>query len=126
MGGPWPVVRHLGWVRLAEFGLGTIFVAAGCVKLAGIPFMVDLFASLGFGQWLRYVTALVELGGGMLLLSGRLQHLSALALAVIMVGATNASIMVFGRSPIPPFLTLLALLLVAWKRRPSAGGAQKQ
>ena len=126
MDAPWPAVRQLGWVRLAEFGLGTIFVAAGCVKLAGIPFMVDLFASLGFGQWLRYVTALVELGGGILLLSGRLQHLSALALAVIMLGATDASIVVFDRSPIPPFLTLLALLVVAWKRRPSAEGDRTQ
>jgi hypothetical protein len=126
MEAPWPAVRQLGWVRLAEFALGTIFVAAGCVKLAGIPFMVDLFASLGFGQWLRYVTALVELGGGILLLAGRLQHLSAMALAVIMVGATDASVVVFDRSPIPPFLTLLALLVVAWKRRPSAAGDRKQ
>jgi putative oxidoreductase len=126
MEAPWPSVRQLRWVRFAEFGLGTIFVAAGCVKLAGIPIMVDLFASLGFGQWLRYVTALVEVVGGALLLSGRLQYLSALALAVIMVGATDASIVVFDRSPIPPFLTLVALIVVAWKRRPSAEGNRKQ
>jgi putative oxidoreductase len=126
MDAPWPSVRQLGWVRLTEFGLGAIFVAAGCVKLAGIPIMVDLFASLGFGQWLRYVTALVEIVGGALLLSGRLQYLSALALAVIMVGATDASIVVFDRSPIPPFLTLVALIVVAWKRRPSAEGNRKQ
>jgi putative oxidoreductase len=126
MDAPWPGVRQLGWVRLTEFGLGAIFVAAGCVKLAGIPIMVDLFASLGFGQWLRYVTALVEIVGGALLLSGRLQYLSALALAVIMVGATDASIVVFDRSPIPPFLTLVALIVVAWKRRPSAEGDRKQ
>ena len=86
MDAPWPVVRRLGWVRTSELGLGAIFVAAGLVKAAGIPFMVELFASLGFGQWLRYVTALVELTGGALLLSGRLQYLAALALAVIMVG----------------------------------------
>ena len=70
--------------------------------------MVELFASLGFGQWLRYVTALVELSGGALLLSGRLEYLAALALAVIMVGATVASVVVFDRSPIPPLLTLIA------------------
>lgn len=102
-----------------EMGLGAIFVSAGIVKLAGVPFMVDLFASLGFGQWLRYVTALIELTGGGLLLAGRLQYLAALALAVIMVGATDASIVVFGRSPIPPLLTLILLLLDAWLRRPS-------
>jgi putative oxidoreductase len=81
--------------------------------------MVDLFASLGFGQWLRYLTALIELGGGVMLLAGRTKYLAALALAVIMVGATDASIIVFERSPIPPLLTLIALLVVAWQRRPS-------
>ena len=119
MDAPWPAVRRLGWMRLMEMGLGAIFVSAGIVKLAGVPFMVDLFASLGFGQWLRYVTALIELTGGGLLLAGRLQYLAALALAVIMVGASDASIVVFNRSPIPPLITLVLLLLDAWLRRPS-------
>jgi putative oxidoreductase len=120
MDAPWPL--RLGWVRTVELGLGGVFVAAGIVKLAGIPFMVELFASLGFGQWLRYLTALIEIGGGALLLAGRAQYLAALALAVIMVGATDASIVVFDRSPIPPMLTLFALLAVAWQRRPSGEG----
>jgi putative oxidoreductase len=126
MDAPWPAVRRMGWVRASELGLGLIFVAAGVVKASGIPFMVELFASLGFGQWLRYVTALVELTGGALLLSGRLQYLAALALAVIMVGATDASIVVFDRSPIPPGLTLIALLVVAWMRRPSGESNRRQ
>lgn len=116
---PWPTVRRLGWLRLMELGLGAIFIAAGTVKMAGFEMMVELFASLGFGQWLRYVTALLELAGGTLLLTGRLQYLSSLALAVIMVGATDASVVVFDRSPIPPLFTLIALLLDAWMRRPS-------
>lgn len=119
MDAPWPIVRRLGWLRLMELGLGAIFITAGTVKLAGFALMVDLFASLGFGQWLRYVTALFELAGGTLLFTGRLQYLSSLALAVIMVGATDASVVVFGRSPVPPLLTLIALLLDAWMRRPS-------
>jgi uncharacterized membrane protein YphA (DoxX/SURF4 family) len=113
----WPI--RLGWVRLAELALGMVFVVAGLVKLSGMAFMVELFASLGFGQWLRYVTALVELGGGVLLIVGRMEYLAALALAVIMVGATTASVIVFNRSPIPPALTLIALLVLAWKRHPS-------
>jgi putative oxidoreductase len=117
MEAPWAV--RLGWVRIAEIGLGLIFVAAGLVKLSGMAFMVELFASLGFGQWLRYVTALVELAGGVLLIAGHMEYLAALALAVIMVGATASSIMVFNRSPIPPMLTFLALVVLAWRRHPS-------
>ena len=106
-------------VRVVEIGLAILFVTAGTVKLAGQPFMVSLFDQLGFGQWLRYVTGVVELSGGLALLRGRMQYLASLALAVIMVGATDASIVVFDRSPIPPFVTLLALLAIAWMRRPS-------
>jgi putative oxidoreductase len=117
MEAPWAV--RLGWVRIAEIALGLMFVAAGLVKLSGMAFMVELFASLGFGQWLRYLTALVELAGGVLLLAGHMEYLAALALAVIMVGATASSIMVFNRSPIPPMLTFLALVVLAWRRHPS-------
>jgi putative oxidoreductase len=105
--------------RLLELGLAILFIVAGTVKLGGLPFMVALFRDLGFGQWLRYVTGLVELTGGLALISGRQQYLAALALAVIMVGATDASVVVFDRSPIPPFITFLALLAIAWHRRPS-------
>jgi putative oxidoreductase len=117
MESPWAI--RLGWVRIAELALGMLFVVAGSVKLSGMAFMVELFASLGFGQWLRYATALVELAGGALLIAGHLEYLAALALAVIMVGATAASIIVFDRSPIPPGLTLIALVVLAWKRHPS-------
>ncbi|HEY2895922.1 MAG TPA: DoxX family protein [Gemmatimonadaceae bacterium] len=117
MGASWAI--RLGWVRIAELALGMLFVIAGLVKLSGVALMVELFASLGFGQWLRYVTAVVELGGGVLLITGHLEYLASLALAVIMVGATTASVMVFDRSPIPPAITLVALLVLAWKRYPS-------
>jgi putative oxidoreductase len=117
MHAPWPI--RLGWVRIAELALGMLFVIAGMVKLSGMALMVELFASLGFGQWLRYVTALVELSGGLLLILGHLEYLAALGLAVIMVGATAASVIVFDRSPIPPALTLVALVVLAWKRHPS-------
>ncbi|MEO8880853.1 MAG: DoxX family protein [Gemmatimonadaceae bacterium] len=126
MDAPWPGVRRLGWVRLMELGLGLLFLSAGVVKVAGLPLMVELFASLGFGQWLRYVTALIELTGGALLLAGRMQYLASLALAVIMVGAIDASIIVFDRSPIPPLLTLIALLVDAWRRHPSDESDSRQ
>jgi putative oxidoreductase len=117
MDAPWPV--RLGWVRIAELGLGLMFIAAGLVKLSGMAFMVELFTSLGFGQWLRYVIALVELSGGVLLITGHLEYLAALALAGIMIGATVSSVIVFDRSPIPPGLTFIALVVLAWKHHPS-------
>jgi uncharacterized membrane protein YphA (DoxX/SURF4 family) len=103
-----------------------LFVLAGLVKLFGMPFMVALSADLGFGQWLRFMTALVELAGGVLLAAGPMEYLAALALAVIMVGATAASVIVFDRSCIPPLLTFTLLVVVAWKHHPSDGDGTGQ
>ena len=44
-----------------------VFVAAGGAKLFGVSMMVETFEAIGWGQWFRYVTAIVELGSAALL-----------------------------------------------------------
>jgi uncharacterized membrane protein YphA (DoxX/SURF4 family) len=44
------------------------FVAAGLGKLLGTADMIALFQAVGIGQWLRYVTGLLEVLGTVLLL----------------------------------------------------------
>ena len=39
--------------------LAAAFLAAGFAKLAGVPFMVDLFEHIGLGQWFRVATGAV-------------------------------------------------------------------
>ena len=34
-------------------------------KLAGDPVMVDMFADIGAGQWLRYLVGALEVAGGL-------------------------------------------------------------
>ena len=51
--------------------LAAAFLAAGFAKLAGVPFMVDLFAQIGIGQWFRVVTGVVEVTGAVALLDSR-------------------------------------------------------
>ena len=118
MDAPWPI--RLGWVRIAELGLGMLFVIAGVVKLSGMA----LHGRALREPRLRTVAALrarrsSSSQGALLLIVGHMEYLAALALAVIMVGATAASIIVFDRSPIPPALTFIALLVLAWKHHPS-------
>jgi putative oxidoreductase len=117
MRGQWP--RRARWLRLFEIGLAVVFIVAGTVKLMGHPFMVEIFTAVGAGQWLRYLTGSVELAGGLLLLRSRYSCAAALALGAIMVGAAAASVVALDRSPVPPLMTLAALLAVAWERRPS-------
>ena len=46
------------WVLRVVVGLA--FLAAGGSKLAGAPAMVVMFAKIGFGQWFRILTGLLE------------------------------------------------------------------
>jgi DoxX-like family len=47
------------------------FILFGTLKLIGMPMMVDVFDHVGLGQWFRYATGMIEVGGAILLLSLR-------------------------------------------------------
>jgi putative oxidoreductase len=51
--------------------------------------MVQVFEAIGFGQWFRYVTGVVEVGGALLLLVPATGFFGALLLAVTMVFAAR-------------------------------------
>jgi putative oxidoreductase len=96
------------------------FAGGGLAKLAGSPELVELFASIGAGQWLRYVVGALEVAGALGLLVPRLSGLAALGLAALMVGATVANLFVIGESPWLPLGLLLVSVVIAWGRRASA------
>ena len=43
-----------------------MFLAAGSAKLVGVQMMIDIFNTIGLGQWFRYVTGAIEVIGGIL------------------------------------------------------------
>ena len=102
------------------------FVAAGGAKLAGVPVMVAMFEKLGVGQWFRYFTGLVELTAGIGLLISRYAFYAALALVVVMIGATIAQLTVLAASPAAPLALLVFNGIIAYLRKPAqwpfAGG----
>lgn len=93
------------------------FLLAGGMKLAGAPEMVKLFETIGVGQWFRYLTGVLEVGGALLLLVPRACGLGALLLACVMVGAVATHLFVIGGSPLPAALLLALALVIAWGRR---------
>jgi putative oxidoreductase len=93
------------------------FAGGGLLKLTGSPEMVELFAAVGAGQWLRYMVGTLEVAGAVGLLVPRLPGLAALGLAGLMVGATTTNLFVLGESPWLPIGLLLASAPIAWGRR---------
>jgi NAD(P)H-dependent FMN reductase len=57
-----------------------VFMGAGGAKLAGAAAMVELFAKVGLGQWLRYVTGLLEVTAGSALGARSVQQLREVAI----------------------------------------------
>jgi uncharacterized membrane protein YphA (DoxX/SURF4 family) len=115
------------WVLQAV--LAFQFAGGGLLKLTGSPEMVDLFAAIGAGQWLRYLVGALEVAGAVGLLIPRLSGLAALGLAGLLVGATATNLFVLGESPWLPIGLLLVSALIArgrWARtRALAGRLQR-
>ena len=97
--------------------LAAAFLAAGLAKLAGVPFMVDLFAQIGLGQWFRVATGVVEVTGAVALLVPGLASIGALWLAFTMVGAVATHLFVLHTSAVPAIVLGLLNTLVVYLRR---------
>jgi uncharacterized membrane protein YphA (DoxX/SURF4 family) len=52
-------------VWILQVVLAAIIAGGGISKLAGDPVMVDMFADIGAGQWLRYLVGALEVAGGL-------------------------------------------------------------
>lgn len=104
------------WVLQAALALQ--FAFAGFLKLSGAPAMVDLFARIGAGQWMRYFVGAVEIAGAVGILIPLLSGLAALGLTALMVGATVTNLFVIDDAPWIPIAVLVMSALVAWGRWP--------
>jgi uncharacterized membrane protein YphA (DoxX/SURF4 family) len=98
---------------LLQFVVAVAFLAAGGAKLAGLPYMVQLFAVIGVGQWFRVVTGVVEIVGAVTLLMPRTASLGGLWLGGTMVFAVLTHLFILHTSPAPAIvLGLLNTLIV--------------
>ena len=93
------------------------FLAAGGAKVAGIPMMVATFDHIGFGQWFRFVTGVVEIAGAIALLVPAGAASGAIVLAITMFFATLTHLFLIGGSPAPAILLMVVTATVAWLRR---------
>ena len=106
------------WILRVVVGLA--FLAAGSSKLAAAPAMVAMFAKIGFGQWFRILTGLLEVAGAIGLFVPRFTVYAASMLGVVMVSAIGFHLTRLGGNPAPPIVLLFLASLIVWlsKRTP--------
>ncbi|HET9142478.1 DoxX family protein [Actinophytocola sp.] len=101
---------------LLQIVLAVYFVYSG-FSLFGDDF-VKKFDEIGFGQWLRYLTGVLEVAGAIGLLIRPLCGLAALGLALVMVGATGTELFLLenGDATLPAILLVLTALVAFFRR----------
>lgn len=97
--------------------LALMFFMAGGHKVTGDPQMMGLFDVIGIGQWFRYVTGILEIGGGILLFVPRVQAVGAALLSAVMLGAVTTHLFVLHNAPSMPLVLLVGLAFVLFGRR---------
>lgn len=93
-----------------------MFLFSGGMKLVGVPDMVELFDTIGIGQWFRFVTGGLEVIGAVALLTRRFSAHGALLLAAVMVGAVVTELWL-GGPLLPALVNLVITAVIAWGRR---------
>lgn len=106
--------------------LGIVFLYVGTTKLTGTGNTVEYFAAIGWGQWFRYLTGILDIVGVALVFVPKWTCFGAIVLACSVGVGTMISLTVLRGDPtwgssemvvVPFVLTILALVL-AWLTRP--------
>ena len=61
--------------------LGLVFLYVGTTKLTGTGHTIEYFAAIGWGQWFRYLTGVLDIAGVALLFAPKWTRFGAIMLA---------------------------------------------
>jgi uncharacterized membrane protein len=112
---PGKAVSIVAWVL--QVGLALAIAPGGLLKLIGDPAMVDLFADIGAGQWMRYLVGICELAGGIGLLVPKVRALAAVGLFLLLVGATIINLFVIDETILVSGILAVVALVIVYLRR---------
>lgn len=117
-----PVDRTPDRIDVLARWLPRVAVALAFVSLGSQKFTermwVQIFDRIGFGDWFRYLTGVLQITGGVLVLIPRTCLIGLLLLACTMVGAMLAWVLVLDSpgSALVPGIALAILLAIATKQ----------
>ncbi|MEV5649904.1 DoxX family protein [Nocardia sp. NPDC052254] len=120
---PAKIRNRVLWTVQIVLGLFFI-VASGLPKLAGQSDAVRIFHEIGWGDWFRYFTGVVEIAGGIGLLVPRLSRLAAAGLSVttVLAAVTQAVVLDARGNMIFPLVLAVVFAWIAYERRPGHRG----
>jgi putative oxidoreductase len=93
-----------------RISVALVFAVTGLDKLGHDPHWIQVFATIGFGQWFRYATGVIELVGGLLFLVPLTTSAGAALLIAAMSGAMTVQITVLKH----PVDSLYPGIYLAW------------
>ena len=101
---------------IVQILLAAVFLMAGSAKLTGAPPMVQMYDTIGLGQWFRYVTGVIEVGCAILLLIPGLAGIGAPLLGCTMIGAIITHVTVLHTAFAMPAALLAGAGVICWGR----------
>ena len=118
---PIPTAPNAMWKTIAFWALRIVLalfllMAAG-MKFAGTEQMVQLFDTIGIGQWFRVFTGLCEFATAVLLLFPATIGIGALLGFGVMAGATIANIFILHHDFIHSTIPAIIFAMIAWTYR---------
>lgn len=106
--------------------LAVLFLYQGVDKFSERRLWLRIFDEIGFGQWFRYFTGVVEVSGALLLLIPRATFVAVGLLACTMIGALLVHVLVIGVGPQTVFVCILLLMLCIIGAKRANWGRQRE
>jgi uncharacterized membrane protein YphA (DoxX/SURF4 family) len=100
----------IGWAL--RILLAGVFLYQGIDKFGERRLWLQVFQEIGFGQWFRYFTGIVEVAGAMMLLIPRATLLGVVVLVCVLTGALLTHVLVIGVGPQSVFVMVLLAMLI--------------
>ena len=111
-------VMDVAGTWLPRIVVAMLFIVVGRQEFAEHGEWVAIFAKIGFGQWFRYFTGVLQVVGGVLVLVPKTFVLGILLIGCTMAGAMAAWIFFLGQpfNAIIPGALLIGLLFVGGEK----------
>lgn len=102
---------------ILRIALCAAFLASGIGKLIGDAQVVAVFEQIGFGQWFRYLTGVLEILGALWVIIPNFSVVGSGLLACVMAGAIATHIFLIGGNMVPAIVLFAVSAVLTYLQR---------